>query len=116
MLSPQRLIPILETMIGFDSAYLGVPPWDIGRPQLEIIRLGEEGGIHGSVLDYGCGTGENALYLARKGHEVWGVDASPNAIRKAEANAIVKSTAAKFLIVDALDLNGVGRTFETVID
>jgi cyclopropane fatty-acyl-phospholipid synthase-like methyltransferase len=103
-------------MRGFDSAYLGIPPWDIGRPQGEIVRLEEEGTLHGSVLDCGCGTGENALYLAERGHEVWAVDASPNAIRKADSKARGRGIAAKFLTVDALDLGGLGRTFDNVID
>ena len=39
----------------FEEAYLSLPPWDIGRPQGEIIRLAEEGEIRGAVLDAGCG-------------------------------------------------------------
>jgi cyclopropane fatty-acyl-phospholipid synthase-like methyltransferase len=103
-------------MSGFDSAYLGVPPWDIGRPQAEVVRLEKEGARRGSVLDCGCGTGENALYLANRGHEVWGIDASPNAIRKAEAKAKDRGIAVKFLTVDALDLGALGRAFDIVID
>ena len=103
-------------MRGFDSAYLGVPPWDIGKPQDEIVRLEQEGRLCGSVLDCGCGTGENALYLAIRGHEVWGIDASPNAIRKAETKAKERGIAVKFMTIDALDLGGLGRTFDTVID
>jgi len=103
-------------MSGFDSAYLGVPPWDIGRPQGEIVRLEKEGVLRGSVLDCGCGTGENALYLASLGHEVWGIDAAPNAIRKAESKARGRGITVKFLTFDALELGGLGRTFDTVID
>ncbi len=103
-------------MSGFDSAYLGAPPWDIGRPQREIIRLEAEGGLGGSVLDCGCGTGENALYLTSQGHEVWGVDSSPNAISKATSKAEARGIATKFLLADALDLSGLGRTFESIID
>jgi len=66
----------------FNSAYKGIPPWDIGRPQKEIIRLAEDGEINGTVLDAGCGTGENALYLANLGFEVWGVDAADLPSRK----------------------------------
>ncbi|MGA2479923.1 MAG: class I SAM-dependent methyltransferase, partial [Spirochaetia bacterium] len=55
-------------------------------------------------MDCGCGTGENALYLASRGHEVWGIDASPNAIRKAESKAKDRGIAVKFLTTDALDL------------
>ena len=103
-------------MRGFDSAYLGVPPWDIGKPQDEIVRLEQDGKLLGSILDCGCGTGENALYLAQQGHEVWGIDASPNAIRKAETKAKDRDIAVKFLTTDALDLEGIERTFDTVID
>jgi SAM-dependent methyltransferase len=101
---------------GFDSAYLGVPPWDIGKPQGEIVQLEQERRLRGSVLDCGCGTGENALYLASRGHEAWGIDASPNAIRKAESKARDRGIAVKFLTADALGLGDLERTFDTVID
>ncbi len=29
----------------FNSAYEGIPPWDIGRPQKEFVRLAEDGEI-----------------------------------------------------------------------
>lgn len=33
------------------------------------------------VLDVGCGSGRNLVYLLRSGYEVFGVDADPNAIQ-----------------------------------
>ncbi len=47
----------------FNYAYKDIPSWDIGRPQKECARLTESV----RVLDIGCGTGENALCLARLG-------------------------------------------------
>jgi uncharacterized protein (DUF111 family) len=41
----------------------------------------------GRVLDIGCGTGTNVLYLAEKGFDVSGVDISKVAIRRAAAKA-----------------------------
>ena len=64
----------------FNPAYRGTPPWDIGRPQPDFVRLEEAGEIQGSVLDVGCGTGEHVLYLASRGHDAWGVDLAPLAI------------------------------------
>src|ERR1700732_4357231 len=32
------------------------------------------------VLDAGCGSGRNLVYLLREGYEVFGVDADPNAV------------------------------------
>ena len=59
-------------------------PWDTGRPQPAIVKLAEAGQIRGSVLDVGCGTGENVLYLAAKGHETWGLDFVPGVIDHSE--------------------------------
>ena len=50
----------------FESMYLGQAPWDIPGPQPAFVALEEAGAIRGSVLDAGCGTGENALYLASR--------------------------------------------------
>ncbi len=100
----------------FEKAYRGKPPWDIGRAQREFVHLEESGEISGDVLDVGCGTGENALYLAARGHEVWGVDSVPAAIETARRKAEERSLTAIFLVQDTLHLDQIGRTFDTVID
>lgn len=106
----------------FDYAYLGVPPWDIGRPQGEIVRLAERGEISGKALDVGCGTGENVLYLARRGREVWGLDAVPAAIERARQKAMRRQVSARFVVANALDVQladleaDESTAFETVLD
>jgi cyclopropane fatty-acyl-phospholipid synthase-like methyltransferase len=100
----------------FDSAYEGIPPWDLGRPQREIIRLAEDGEIIGRVLDAGCGTGENAIYLAHLGFDVWGIDAAPSAIKKAKESANERGITVNFLVFDALNLQSLRTKFDTVID
>src|ERR1700724_2250824 len=100
----------------FESSYTGTPPWDIGRPQPAIMRLAETGQITGSVLDVGCGTGENVLYLAERGFAASGVDGAPSAIRKARAKAKQRGLNASFEVSDALNLSVPERPFDTVID
>jgi SAM-dependent methyltransferase len=101
----------------FEAFYRdGSAPWDIGRPQPEIVSLEEEGGIVGDVLDAGCGSGENALYLAGRGHRVLGVDASPAAVDLARAKAAGRGLQVPFQVADALDLARIRRRFETVVD
>ncbi|MGH2884602.1 MAG: class I SAM-dependent methyltransferase, partial [Solirubrobacteraceae bacterium] len=91
-------------------------PWDIGRPQPAIIRLAGERAFAGAVLDAGCGTGENALYVASLGLSVVGVDVAPTAVSMAREKAATRGIDADFLVADALHLDRLGREFETVLD
>ena len=100
----------------FNESYRGSPPWDIGRPQEEFVRLARNGEIHGRVLDVGCGTGENAIFFSQFGTEVWGIDAAPLAIEKAKLKAKERGASVKFLVADALRLDGLGTRFDTITD
>jgi SAM-dependent methyltransferase len=80
------------------------------------MDLDTAGRLGASVLDVGCGTGENALYLAERGHEVWGIDVSNVAIERAMLKSHARRLPVVFLAADALDPSAVGRTFDTLID
>jgi cyclopropane fatty-acyl-phospholipid synthase-like methyltransferase len=80
------------------------------------MQLAETNQITGSVLDVGCGTGENVLYLAGKGFAAAGVDGAPTAIRKARAKAKRRGLTAQFEVADALNLSVPKQPFDTVID
>jgi cyclopropane fatty-acyl-phospholipid synthase-like methyltransferase len=100
----------------FDSAYRGTPPWDIGRPQKEFTELVRRGEITGSVLDIGCGSGDNALFFAQEGFDVWGIDSSPLAIQKAREKGAQRGLTAHFLVLNTLELTKLNRTFDTATD
>lgn len=100
----------------FNEAYKGTPPWDIGRPQEEFVKLARSGEIRGKVLDVGCGTGENAIFFAEHGLNVWGVDAAPLAIERARRKASRRGAKVKFIVADALHLEKLKQTFNTVTD
>jgi ubiquinone/menaquinone biosynthesis C-methylase UbiE len=100
----------------FDSAYKGRPPWEIGRPQKEFVEMVRRGELTGSVLDIGCGTGENALFYAAEGHEVWGIDSVPRAVEKAKEKAVERGVPVHFVVLDALHLTSLNRKFDTATD
>lgn len=101
----------------WDASYLDGPaPWDIGQPQPAILRLAGEGAFAGVVLDAGCGTGENALHVASLGLNVLGVDVAETALSIAREKAAARGIDADFVVADALHLERLGRTFETVLD
>jgi SAM-dependent methyltransferase len=101
----------------WDASYHDGPaPWDVGEPQPAIVRVASAGGFTGTVLDAGCGTGENALHLAKLGLSVLGVDVAGTALAMARAKAQDSGLAISFEVADALHLERLGRTFHTVLD
>lgn len=86
--------------------YKGSPPWDIGAPQPEIVKLVENNEIKkGRVLDIGCGLGDNSIFLARRGFCVTCMDIAHLAIEKGEAKAREQGVKVDFRVGDALKLD-----------
>jgi SAM-dependent methyltransferase len=101
----------------WDASYHNGPaPWDTGRPQPAVVRLAAGGAFAGTVLDAGCGTGENALHLASLGLPVLGVDVAETALAIARAKAVERGAEVEFAAADALRLDRLGRRFDTVLD
>jgi SAM-dependent methyltransferase len=98
------------------SYYDGPAPWDVGRPQPTVARLALEGRFSGSVLDAGCGTGENTLLVAALGLPVLGVDVAETALSMAREKAASRGIAAEFAWADALRLERLERRFDSVLD
>jgi SAM-dependent methyltransferase len=92
------------------------PPWEIGKPQPAIASLLDQLDIADPVLDVGCGTGELAIYLAERGHQVVGIDASPTAIDKARSKAAGIRSKMTFLVADATRLTDLDIGPRTVFD
>jgi SAM-dependent methyltransferase len=104
----------LPDRASFENIYAGKAPWDIGKPQRLFVAVA--GRIMSPVLDAGCGTGENALFLAGRGHRVTGIDFVEEAIRRARLKAAERSLSVEFLVKDAMTLGEWGRRFASVID
>jgi len=108
-----------EKMTGrpWDASYSDGPaPWDIGQPQPAIVRLASKGVFTGSVLDAGCGLGENTLHIASLGVSILGVDVAETALALAREKARDRGIGIEFATADAFHLERLGRSFETVLD
>ena len=98
----------------FQSAYSGKAPWDTSKPQPVFQATADT--ITGSVLDAGCGTGENALFFASRGHVVTGFDFLEEPIISARRKAVERGLAATLLVKDALKLEEWAERFDNIID
>lgn len=95
----------------------GNTPWDTGRPSRELERALSEHEIpRGRVLELGCGSGTNAVFLAQQGFEVTAIDVSPLAIDRAKAKVLEAAVDVTLLAADLLDLPDLGPAFPLVFD
>jgi SAM-dependent methyltransferase len=84
----------------WDAAYRD---HEVGEPALPAIFAAYEGVFPamGTALDVACGQGAAAVWLARRGLEVLGIDASAVAIE--QARALAAGTTARFTVADLDD-------------
>jgi len=98
----------------FAEMYTGQAPWDTGKPQSVFVKAADK--INGSILDIGCGPGDNALFFASRGHAVTGADFLEEPIARAKQKAAEGGIAATFVVRDALQLRSWTERFDNIID
>jgi len=95
----------------------GDSPWDIGQPDFNLIEVVTQKPIQNcKVLDIGCGTGDNSIWLAQNHFQVIGTDTSDFAIDKAKEKAFKTNVVCDFILVDFLLHKIKGAPFGFVFD
>lgn len=70
----------------------------------------------GSVLDIGCGNGRNAVFLAKQGFKVQGIDFSKTSIEWARQNANEQSVEVEFINQSIFDLKFSPNCYDYIYD
>lgn len=97
----------LRLLERWESAYRGTakPGWETGRPSSDLVAAVESGELQPCrVVELGCGSGTNAIYLAKKGFQVTAIDIAPSALRLAEEKAAQEGVRVEWLLADVLRL------------
>lgn len=93
----------------------GQTPWDTHITPPEVMEF-IANTTPGKALDLGCGTGTNAMTLARHGWQVTGVDFASNAIRTARRKAAAAGLKIDFYTADVTDLYMLTDVYDYVLD
>ena len=107
--------------IGYRLMYAaGLTPWDDETPPPELVGLvqGDEALPPARALDLGCGTGTDAVFLARHGWQVTGVDSVARPLQAARRRAQEAGVEVAWVqgSVAALDTLGLAGPFHLVHD
>ena len=104
----------------FNAVYQDTPPWDIGATQPAMSALLAKYPPSDPILDVGCGSGDLAIYLAKLGHRVAGIDfveaAIADAQQKRRSLPAEVASLLQFEVGDALRPSLRGQQFGTVVD
>jgi len=106
------------TAADWDAVYReGTPPWDSGKPHAELIRVLEEYNLRPeTVLEIGCGTGADAIVLAKRRFELTVVDCSPIAIERARLRAEQHDVMMRFVMDDIFNFAKTCGQFDLVYE
>ncbi|HXM54700.1 MAG TPA: methyltransferase domain-containing protein [Candidatus Dormibacteraeota bacterium] len=107
--------------VRYELMYLfGFKPWDSGvtPPELVAAVEGPEALAPGRALDLGCGTGTNAVYLARRGWEVTAIEQVGRALKAGRGKAAAAGVSPWFVRGDVTKLPelGIGGGYRLVFD
>ncbi len=92
-------------------------PWDIGRPDKNLREILDSLATrHDNVLEIGCGTGDNAILMAERGHRVTATEIAPGALELARSKARSRDVHVNFLLLDIMEQDIPGLPFDLVFD
>lgn len=90
-------------------------PWDTQVTPPEVMAFLEQT-EPGRALDLGCGTGTNAITMARAGWQVTAIDFSVQAIQTARRKSAAAGLAIDFSVGDVANLDFLSGPFDYALD
>lgn len=96
----------------------GGVPWDMEDPPAALVNLVVQKAVQPcKTLEIGCGMGNAAIYLAKNGFDITGIDISEMALAEARIRAFKNQVECTFLCVDFLkDSIEITNTFDFIFD
>jgi cyclopropane fatty-acyl-phospholipid synthase-like methyltransferase len=92
-------------------------PWEIHRVDHNLVQFIRNSGLAPcTVLDAGCGTGSNSIWLAQQGFTVSGWDFVEQAVNRAREKGAAAGTSCAFARVDFLEMTPVDGVFDFIFD
>ena len=96
--------PFTSVAPSYDAVFTDLPEARALRERIQAIMT-NAWGTGETILDLGCGTGEDAMFLARLGCDVTGIDPAPGMIEQARRKLAAASLTANLRCMGAEELS-----------
>jgi methyl halide transferase len=108
----------MERAMDFQEKYQkGETGWEINRVDSNLVEVVKATPIQPcNVLDIGCGTGNNVIWLQEQGFNVVGIDSSALALQRAEEKSRQAKVKCSFHLLDFFKDTLPGAPFDFVFD
>jgi ubiquinone/menaquinone biosynthesis C-methylase UbiE len=113
----------LETLVrdreAFEEHFSNMKFYSVAKESEQYLHDWLRTRCHGTrTLDYCCGNGENALFMAKAGADATGIDISPEGIENCRQNAITEGVKdkAEFLVMDGEALDFPDNSFDVIAE
>ncbi len=102
----------------FNHRYIsGDLPWNLNRPDRNLLESVANFAINPcKAIDIGCGTGDNAIWLAGQNFKVTGIDLAPVAVEKAKKKSREAQAEINFASLDFLTEKVPGNPYHFAFD
>jgi SAM-dependent methyltransferase len=102
----------------WNAMYRSTPTWELDAPDPQLVAVLDREGVRGPgrALDVGCGTGDNAIALARRGLSVTAIDVADRPLARAREKAATAGVAVDFRQVDVTSLGPELGPFDLLVD
>jgi len=114
----QGVNPTMEGTVDFQEKYQkGETGWEINRVDANLVEVVKTTPIQPcNVLDIGCGTGNNVIWLQEQGFNAVGIDSSELALQRAEEKSRQAKMKCSFHLLDFFKDTLLGAPFDFAFD
>ncbi len=108
----------MKRTVDFQEKYeKGKTGWEINRVDSNLVDVVTATPVQPcSVLDIGCGTGNNVIWLQEQGFNVTGIDSSEFAVQRAEEKSREAAVECSFHLLDFFKDTLPGTPFDFIFD